>query len=372
MDKIKVGILGATGLVGQRLISMLENHPWFEVAALTASERSSGKLYREAAEWRLPGSVPEYAANLPVRETKPDIDCRIVFSAVSSLDIGEIEENFARAGYIVVSNASGNRMAPDIPLIVPEVNPEHLQLIDIQKKNRGFKEGFIVTNPNCVAIPLSIALKPLSERFGIKNVNAVTLQALSGAGYPGVPSMELIDNVVPYISGEEEKIEAETKKLLGWYVHDGVVQHTCGVSAMVHRVPVRDGHMIAASIELEEKAGIDEIIDSLTNYPLATKIKDLPSTPARPVLLLSERGRPQPCLDRDAGGGMTVSIGGIRPCPVNDVRMNILGHNTIRGAAGAALLNAELLVAEGYVSDNSNKDQEKDKSIKRTVSEITL
>jgi aspartate-semialdehyde dehydrogenase len=338
MNKIPVGVLGATGMVGQRLVQMLENHPWFELTEVAASPASVGKTYADAISGKSIFDTAPRAATLVVKECVPGLNCRLVFSALDSSVAGDIETRFAEAGYAVSSNSRNHRMEPDVPLLIPEVNASHLSLIDEQKKNRGWK-GFIVTNPNCSTIELCIALKPLVDSFGISKVMVTTLQALSGAGFAG-RQLDISDNVIPYISGEEEKMEAETRKIFG----DGGL----GVSAQCNRVNVSDGHTESVSVQLGRKATIEEVTDALRQYnPLAES--GLPTAPLPPITIKKEPERPQPKHDRMLGGGMTVSIGRIRPCGVLDYKFVVLGHNTIRGAAGAAILNAELMNMKGYL-----------------------
>ena len=345
--KYRVGILGATGTVGQRFVQLLENHPQFEVAALAASDRSRGKPYSEACAWRLPGEMPEYVRRLEVRPPEPPLDCEIVFSSLPGEIARETEEAFARAGYAVISNSSALRMDEDVPLLIPEVNYEHLGLLDAQKRARALERGLIVTNPNCSTIMLALALAPLHARFGVEAVAATTLQALSGAGYPGVPSLDATDNVLPYIAGEEEKIETETLKILGRF-EGGSVQHApFRVSAQVHRVNVSDGHMAAVRVKLARPARLEELREAFASFTSLPQELKLHTAPERPIRVRDEPDRPQPRLDRDAGRGMSVTVGRILPDTVLDYRFVALSHNTVRGAAGAAVLNAELLVATG-------------------------
>jgi aspartate-semialdehyde dehydrogenase len=345
--KYRVGILGATGTVGQRFIQLLEGHPQFEVAALAASDRSQGKAYSEACAWRLSGDMPESVRGLQVQAPEPPLDCEIVFSSLPGDIARETEESFARAGYAVISNSSALRMDEDVPLLIPEVNHEHLAQLDAQKASRGLERGMIVTNPNCSTIMLVLALAPLHARFGIEACVATTLQALSGAGYPGVPSLDAVDNVIPYIGGEEEKIESETLKILG-RCEGGQIQHApFKVSAQVHRVNVSDGHMAAVRVKLARQTTIEELRDAFASFTSLPQELKLHTAPERPILVRDEPDRPQPRLDRDAGRGMSVTVGRILPDKVFDYRFVALSHNTVRGAAGAAILNAELLVATG-------------------------
>ncbi|HKP39010.1 MAG TPA: aspartate-semialdehyde dehydrogenase [Pyrinomonadaceae bacterium] len=348
--KFRVGILGATGVVGQRFIQMLQGHPQFEIAALAASDRSQGKTYAEACKWRLPGDMPEPVRKTLVQPPAPPLDCDLVFSSLPTDVATDAELKFAAAGYPVISNSSSHRMGSDIPLLIPEVNPEHIALIDVQRKNRGFERGFIVTNPNCSAIAIVMALAPLHAKFGIASCVVTTMQALSGAGYPGVASLDATDNVIPFIGGEEEKIEAETLKLLG-KVGDGVIDDAkMSVSAQCNRVNVTDGHLASIRVKLSQPASLDQLKEALTSFTAEPQKLKLHSAPARPVILRDEVDRPQPRLDRDAENGMSVTVGRIMPDNVLDFRFVALGHNTIRGAAGAAILNAELLVAKNRLS----------------------
>ncbi len=348
MVKLKVGILGATGMVGQRFITLLENHPWFEITELTASEKSAGKSYGEAIQgrWKLNVEIPEKISKIEVKECKPNLDCKIVFSALDSSVAGTIEEDFARNGYVVSSNSKNHRMNDDVPLLIPEVNPEHLSMLQVQKKRFG--KGLIVTNPNCSAIGLVMALKPLHDSFGLKKVFVTTMQALSGAGYPGVASLDILDNVVPYIGGEEEKIESESLKLLG-NVEKGKFKYAnIKISAQCNRVNVKDGHLEAVNIELEEKANLEDVKKAFKNFNPLRKL-NLPSAPNPPIVVREEIDRPQPKYDRYLGDGMAVAVGRIRKCNILDYKFLVLSHNTIRGAAGAAILNAELMKSEGYI-----------------------
>jgi aspartate-semialdehyde dehydrogenase len=353
--KIKVGILGATGAVGQRFIQLLADHPWFEIAALTASDRSAGKLYGEAAKWLIRGDMPAAVTAMPLVPTEPDaIDpqVRLLFSAIPGGTAGHVETDLADAGFAVCSNASAHRMDEDVPLLIPDVNPEHTALVSTQQRKRlalGRKGGYIVTNPNCTSTHLVCALKPLYDAFGLAAVNVVTMQALSGAGYPGVPSMDILDNVVPYIGGEEEKIEIEPRKLLG-RVSGGAIEYADFlVSAQANRVAVRNGHLEAVSVKLRTQASLEDVAEAFRSYRGEPQRMGLPSAPEPAIILRTEPDRPQPRLDRLAGKGMATSIGRLRPDPIFDYKFLALGHNTIRGAAGGALLNAELLYAQGLL-----------------------
>jgi len=345
--KFRAGVLGATGMVGQRFVHMLANHPWFELADLAASERSSGRKYADVVKWHLDSPIPEAARNLVVKDLVPNLDCDFVFSALDSSVAGQAEEEFARAGYPVLSNSKNHRMDPDVPLLIPEVNAAHLDAIPMQRKLRGYDTGFIVTNPNCSTAGLVLVLKPLADAFGLEKIFVVTLQAVSGAGYPGVPSMDIHANVVPFISGEEEKME-EPQKLLGRW--DGVrfVDAGLGLSAHCNRVPVLDGHLECVSLSLKKIASLQEVREALRNFEVSAELASLPSAVRNPVLVLDEENRPQPRRDVNAGNGMAAVVGRVRECPLLDVKLTLLSHNLVRGAAGAALLNAELLAARGF------------------------
>jgi len=347
-DKFRVGILGATGMVGQRFIELLVDHPQFEVTAVAASDRSQGKAYADACAWRLSGEMPAAVRSLTVQPPAPPLDCDLVFSSLPGDIARETEGGFAAAGYPVISNSSAFRMDEDVPLLIPEVNHQHLSLIEKQKR-RYPSGGFIVTNPNCSTIMLALALAPLHASFGVSAVAATTLQALSGAGYPGVASLDILDNVLPHIGGEEEKIETETKKILGRFVDERIDHATMAVSAQCHRVNVADGHMAAVHVKLARKADLRELRETLASFRSLPQEMGLHSAPAAPIVVRDEADRPQPKLDRDAGRGMTITIGRLMPDAVLDYRFVVLSHNTIRGAAGAAILNAELLIALGYL-----------------------
>jgi aspartate-semialdehyde dehydrogenase len=336
---IKVGVLGATGMVGQRFIESLINHPWFELSALIASDRSSGKRYGEVMKAGIDTDFPEEIREMEVLPIDSSIDAELLFSALPADIARDVEPKFAKEGFAVASNASAYRMEEDVPLVIPEVNPDHLALIDEQKKNHGWG-GFIVTNPNCSTITLALTLKPL-ECFDILDVKVATMQAVSGAGYDGVPSMAILDNIIPYIPNEEEKVEEETPKILGRY--DGRVKNAnFSVSASCHRVPVLDGHTEAVWVEMGSNPSIEDVKDAFIHFK--TEI-NTPTAPDKPIIVREELNRPQPRLDRDTGRGMTVSVGRIR----EGIKYIAMGHNTIRGAAGASVLNAELLVREGYI-----------------------
>ena len=351
--KYRVGILGATGTVGQRFIQLLEGHPQFEITALAASDRSQGKTYREACQWRLSSDMPSSVASLVVEAPQPPLDCDLVFSSLPASLAPETEADFAHAGYPVISNSSAYRMDADVPLLIPDVNPEHLKLLDGQRAKRRFGDdggGFIVTNPNCSTVMLALALAPLHARFGVKAVVATTMQALSGAGYPGVASLDAADHVVPFIENEEEKIERETLKILGRISDQGVEEAPIAVSAQCHRVAVTDGHLAAVRVKLERIGDEAEVRDALASWSSLPQELNLRSAPKQPVIVRAEPDRPQPRLDREAGGGMSITIGRLMRDRVLDYRFVALSHNTIRGAAGAAILNAELLIATGYLT----------------------
>ena len=346
--KIPVGILGATGIVGQRFIQMLEPHPWFEVAWLAASDRSEGRLYADAVRWRLKTPIPAAIDRMRVSAAKPDGAPKIIFAALDAAIAAELEPRFAQAGCAVVTNSSALRMQADVPLVIPEVNPDHIKLIECQKWRRE-SGGFVVTNPNCSAIGLVMALAPLHQRFGLETVMAVTMQAVSGAGYPGVASLDILGNVIPYIAKEEEKMEEETRKLLGNLNGAGVTPGAFGMSAQCNRVAVEDGHTESVSIRLKSKAQAEEIVATWNKFRSVPQELQLPSAPEQPVRYMESPDRPQPRFDSDCGAGMTASVGRLRPCGVLDWKFTVLSHNTIRGAAGAALLNAELLKVKGYL-----------------------
>lgn len=347
-SKIPVGILGATGIVGQRFVQMLEHHPWFEVGWLAASDRSEGRSYADAVRWRLRTAVPERVAKMMVSPAKPEGAPKVIFAALDASIAAELEPRFAEAGCAVVSNSSALRMAPDVPLVIPEVNAGHVKLIETQawRKKSG---GFVVTNPNCSAIGLVLALAPLEQQFGLETVMAVTMQAVSGAGYPGVASLDILGNVIPYIAKEEEKMEEETLKLLGKLNGAGVVPGNFTVSAQCNRVAVEDGHTESISVRLRKRAKPEEILAAWRGFTAEPQKLRLPSAPEQPIMYVEAADRPQPRFDSDRGAGMTTTVGRLRPCKVLDWKFTVLSHNTIRGAAGAALLNAELLKAQGYL-----------------------
>ncbi len=345
--RIEVGILGATGMVGQHFVKFLQGHPWFELKWLGASDRSAGKKYRDACQWHLGGVTPETVADIVVDECKPGNAPRLLFSAMDAGVATEIERAFALAGHVVVSNSKNHRMEPDVPLLVPEINPDHLKVVAAQQRNRGWR-GQIVTNPNCTTVVLALALAPLKP-FGITKVIATSLQAISGAGYPGVPSMDINGNVIPFISGEEEKVQQETQKILGELNGDKIVPLVAKVSAHCNRVPVVDGHTETISVELSCKPGEAELLEAFAKFTSVPQERKLPSAPPKPVIYMTEPNRPQPRKDVERERGMAVFVGRLRPCPVLDWKFVAMGHNTVRGAAGAAVLNAELMVSEGML-----------------------
>jgi aspartate-semialdehyde dehydrogenase len=355
-NRLRVGILGATGMVGQRFVQLLANHPDFVVTELAASDRSQGRPYGEACTWRLVGDMPEFVKSMVVKAPMPPLDCDVVLSSLPSDVARASEESFARAGYPVISNASSFRMDADVPLLIPEINADHLDVLPRQQKKRGFGNGYIVTNPNCSTIIMALALAPLHERFGIEAVVATTLQAISGAGYPGVPSLDVVDNVLPFIDGEEGKMECETRKILGRFAGNIFEDAPFAVSAQCHRVNVADGHTVAVRVKLAKRASIEEVREALKGYRSIPQELRLHTAPERPIIVRDEADRPQPRMDRDAGGGMSVTVGRLFPDRVLDYRFVVLGHNTIRGAAGAAILNAELLQARGLLTGKSATD----------------
>ncbi len=346
MTRIPVSILGATGAVGQKFVALLAGHPWFEITHLAASAERIGLRYGETVNWREPTQLDPAIAAITLSPIGPVPGIRLVFSALDAAIAREVEPQWAAAGALVVSNASAFRMADDVPLLIPEVNPEHLGMLDRQRRERGWSGG-IIANPNCSTTVLVLALAPLHRDFELREMTVATLQAASGAGYPGVPSLDLIDNVIPFIGGEEEKIEAESRKLLGIFSGGRVGPAPVAASAMVHRVPVVDGHLTSASLAFARRPTPAEAITTLRAFRGSELVAGLPGSPATPVVVSDLVDRPQPRRDRDAGSGMTVTVGRVRECPVRDIRLVALGHNLIRGAAGAAIQNAELAVAMG-------------------------
>ena len=347
-ERIPVGVLGATGTVGQEFVSFLRDHPWFDLTFLAASDRSAGKKYHEATTWRLGGETPAYVRDIVVSDAVPKGAPKLMFSSMDASVATEIEQAFAKAGHTIVSNSRNHRMDADVPLLVPEANPEHLELLGTQQRLRAWR-GQIVTNPNCSTIVLVMALAPLKQ-FGIKKVIVTTMQAVSGAGYPGVASLDILGNVVPFIGGEEPKMESETQKILRGRSRAG--RSRCwmlGSGAACNRVPVVNGHTICVSVEFEKKPSEQEIIAALNGFRSIPQEKKLPSAPPQPVFYMEQADRPQPRKDVDRENGMAVFVGRLRKCPVLDYKFVAMGHNTVRGAAGAAVLNAELMKVQGLV-----------------------
>ncbi len=348
--KIKVGVLGATGAVGQRFVQLLANHPYFELTVLAASERSTGKTYREATSWILTEPMPADLANRAVQPISTELDCQLLFSALPTAQAKEWESQLAAAGYGIFSNAGAHRMDNDVPLLIPEVNSDHLGLLAHQQANRDWPRGFIVTNPNCTAMPMTMALAPLHARFGVTAVVATSMQALSGAGYPGVPSLDAIDNILPYVAESEEfKMNEEPNKMLGRSNGQQVEPAGIPISAHCNRVPVSDGHTVTVSVSFKNKPTLDDILAAWRDWHPLPQQLNLPWAPLPALVVREEPNRPQPRLDRDAGRGMATTIGRLRPCNVLDVRFVCLAHNTIRGAAGGSVLNAELMFAQGML-----------------------
>ncbi len=343
-QRIPVAVLGATGMVGQRFLWFLDGHPWFRVVALTASEGRVGRRYADAVTWLLPQPMPAWAADMVLQPTTPEGvgEARLAFSALPTSVARAVEPRLAARGVWVCSNASAYRREPDVPLLVPEVNPEHIALVERQRRERGWAAA-IVTNPNCTTTGLVVALAPLHRAFGLKGVFVATLQALSGAGYPGVPSLAVVDNVLPHIPGEEEKVEWEPRKILGHLVDETVELAPVPISAHTHRVPVWDGHTLAVSVVLARNAGPEEVVQALASYQAPEATRDLPSAPRPVILVRTEPDRPQPRLDRDAGRGMTTVVGRVRSDPLGGAKFTVLSHNTVRGAAGGAVYNGEWL-----------------------------
>jgi aspartate-semialdehyde dehydrogenase len=343
-ERIPVSILGATGTVGQKFVRLLADHSWFEVTAVAASAASSGKPYAEVARWREPVALPPSVAGMIVRDSTPPLPGRIVFSALEADVAGPIEQAFARAGAIVVTNTRTHRMDPDVPLLIPEVNADHLALVDCQRETRGWK-GAILANPNCSTAALALALAPLHRAFGIDRLFVSTMQAVSGAGYPGVPSLDIVGNVIPHIGGEEEKIERESRKILGTLQNGAIEPAEFAVSVHANRVAVVDGHLATVSVGFQRRVRPEEAVQAIRDFRGPAQVAALPSSPTPPIELDPRLDRPQPRLDVDRGNGMTVTVGRLRPCPVMDLRLVVLGHNTVRGAAGQGIQIAELLVA---------------------------
>lgn len=347
-NKIPVAILGATGTVGQRFIQLLENHPWFEITVVAGSERSRGQVYKDIVNWLLPSDLPAHVGDLVIQPIEPNLPVKLVFSALPTKYALELEPKFAAAGYVVVSNAAAFRQTADIPLLIPEINAHHLSLIEQQQSNRGW-DGFIVTSPNCSTTGIALPLQPLDDEFGVETIFTTTMQAISGAGYPGVAAFDITNNLYPYIQGEEEKIETETKILLGDVGKEGKELHTLNISAQSNRVNIIDGHTASISLKLKSQTSEEEILKVWNEFNANASKNKLPSSPESILEVLAPVGRPQPRLDVDRGEGMTVSVGQLRKCPVLDFKITTLVHNTVRGAAGGAILNAELLVNNGLV-----------------------
>jgi len=344
-EKIPVAVLGATGSVGQKFIQLLEGHPYFELTEVAASDKSAGKSYRDAVRWFMPTPISSEVAEMKVLECRPGLQSRLVFSGLDSNVAGEIENEFARAGYVVVSNSKNHRFDEDVPLLIPEVNPGHLKLLRVQK----YGKGKIVTNPNCSTIGLVLALKPLNDVFGLDQVSITTMQALSGAGFPGVASLSIMDNVIPFIQGEEEKLETEPLKILGTIKHSKIEMANITISAQCNRVPVIDGHTESVQIKLKKKTTAEDIIACWRAFSGEPQKFELPSAPLHPVYYFDEENYPQPRLHRDLDKGMAVSIGRLRACPIFDYKFTVLSHNTVRGAAGGSILCAELMRAKGWI-----------------------
>jgi aspartate-semialdehyde dehydrogenase len=347
-SRIPVGLLGATGTVGQRFVERLAHHPWFEITAVAASDRSAGRPYGEAAHWRLRSAIPEDVARMRVSGVSEEMPCRVVFSALDAALAREIEPECARRGLFVFSNASAHRMDADVPLLIPEINPGSIALIERQRRERGWP-GALLTNANCSTIVLSMALAPLHRVFGVERVFVTTLQAVSGAGYPGVPALDILGNVLPDIPEEAAKIERETAKILGELHGDSVLPATFAVSAMTYRVPVEEGHTESISVALSRRVEADDVVAAWDSFRAPEDVRGLPSAPERPVVHLASSQRPQPRRDVDTGGGMSVVVGGLKPCAILDWKFTALGHNTVRGAAGASVLNAEYAHALGLI-----------------------
>ena len=348
MRKLDVAILGATGAVGQRFIELLESHPWFRVREVIGSHRSAGKSYAEAAHWILADNPPQSVAGLTVKALDDNFESPLIFSALPKEAAIERELDLAAAGHVVCTNASANRMLADVPLLLPEVNGDHISLIDIQRRKRGWTSGALIANSNCTVMPVVMALRPLLK-YGLRRLHLVSEQAISGAGYPGVSSMDMIDNIVPYVPGDEQKMESESRKMLGYFNGEGIDHLDMLVSATCTRVPVVDGHLVNVSVELEECPALSSIRDDWTTWKAPHPISSLPSAPENPLQYLDQIDRPQPRRDRGAGGGMMTSIGRLRECPILGYKFAALSHNTVRGAAGCSIMNAELLAVQGYI-----------------------
>lgn len=348
MKKRKVVVLGATGAVGQRIVQLLDRHPWFIVTALTGSERKVGLTYKQACRWVLPGEMPAWASELSVLPSEPGMDAEIVFSALPSEVAQSVEPDFAAAGYHVCSNAAAHRTESDVPVLVPEVNSDHTVLVDAQRNRRGWS-GCIVTNCNCTASGVTISLKPLLDAFGLRRVFVVAMQSISGAGYPGLAALDMNDNVVPFIKGEEEKLESEPLKILGSCDGTRVTKADFGISAQCNRVAVSDGHMVCVTVELGRPASVTEVVDTMESFAPPEMVRELPSSPPQVLTVRRENDRPQPRLDRGTGAGMTTVVGRVRGDSLLHIRYVVLSHNTIKGAAGGSLQNAELLLMKDLV-----------------------
>lgn len=357
MSKLNVAILGATGAVGQRFIQLLENHPWFQVAEVVGSSRSAKRPYGEAVNWVVDGSPPDSIAELTVKSLDDELESPLVFSALPKEAADPREIELAEAGHVVCTNASTNRMIEDFPLLLPEANADHIALVDVQREKRGWKTGAVIANSNCTAMPVVMALAPLRQ-FGVRKIMVVSAQAVSGAGYPGVASLDILDNVVPYVSGDEEKLQTETLKMLGKLNGDHVEWMQSVVSASCNRVPVVDGHLVNVSIDLAEKPALDDILSAWAEFRAPETVSQLPSAPNPALHYLPQIDRPQIRRDRNAGNGMATSIGRLRECPILGYKFVALSHNTIRGAAGCSILNAELLAVKGYLA-NFQPEQER-------------
>ena len=348
MQKLDVAVLGATGAVGQRFVQLLENHPWFRVAEVIGSDRSAGQRYGDITRWILDGQPPASVADLQVKPLEAHLTSPLVFSALpkEAAELREVE--LAAAGHVVSTNASVNRMIDDVPLLLPEINADHVSLIDVQRRRRGWTTGALVANSNCTIMPVVMSLAPLLQ-FGITKVMMVSAQAISGAGYPGVPSLDIIDNMIPYIGGEEDKAETEPLKMLGRFNGECIIDLEAVVSATCTRAPVIDGHLVTIAVELRDRPSLESMIEAWNSFRGPNPVPSLPTAPAQPVIYMPQADRPQPRRDRNAGNGMATSVGRLRPDPLLGYKFVALSHNTIRGAAGCAILNAELLVAQGYL-----------------------
>lgn len=348
-EKLAVAVLGATGAVGQRFVQLLENHPWFTVCEVVGSTRTAGRPYGEAVNWVLDGTPPSGVADLTVKGSDEPVESALVFSALPKEAADPWEMDLAAAGHVVCTNASLNRMIDDVPLLLPEANADHVQLVDVQRRRRGWTTGALVANSNCTAMPVVMALAPL-RRFGINKIHMVSAQAISGAGYPGVASLDIVDNVIPYVSGDEDKLETETLRMLGKLDGEHVVWLNARTSAACNRVPVVDGHLVSVSVELADKPSFEAVIRAWESFRGSEPVPSLPSAPTQPVQYLYQHDRPQIRRDRNAGNGMTASVGRLRECGILGYKFSALAHNTVRGAAGCSILNAELLAVKGYLS----------------------